>query len=181
MSRGATEIRSSGERRSQEEGVFPILLHCITPMSSPRRPKAPETSDTMRPRCVRYQPKSCPITRSKRTTLPYKVVIQPWSKTGGNHGAPDVSRAHRAPLTQRFFEGLKIIFALMPQGLTSFAPLLPDKKLLPFGRGPPSVGDASARRTTVPNKEPPHVQIIQTPSRPSRHLQRSAADRRPHR
>ncbi len=143
------------------------LFRGLRPEST-QHPISLVTSDTSRPRFVRYRRITC----SKHTTLPYKFVMFSGSKPSVYPGAPEALRPHCAPLTRGFFVRLKIIFALMPQGLTSFDSPLPDKKLLPFCRGPPSVGACAIPRTT--HKEPHHVQVIQTPSRPRSHPQRSA-------
>ena len=91
----------------------------------------------------------------KQTTLPSKFVMFSVSKSGPDPvetlGLSDVSRAHCLPPKRRFLEVLKIICALIYQALTSLDPRLPDKKLLPFCRGPPSVGDVSVCCTRHPN------------------------------
>ena len=70
-------------------------------------------------------------------------------KTGENPGAPEASRPHHLPIFQGFFGTMKDFYSLVPPALTSFNPLLPDKKLLPFGRGGPSVEDACVSPSPV--------------------------------
>ena len=136
--------------------LFLPLCLCAKDTISPQLPSLLSYRTFRAPVVSGTNPIYVPITTIKHTTLPSKFVMFSVSKSGPDPvetlGLPDVSRAHCLPPKRRFLEVLKIICALIYQALTSFDPLLPDKKLLPFCRGPPSVGDVSVRCTHLPHQ-----------------------------